>query len=199
MAKKGANLSLRQAVAATQKQDYDMEVDGEDVAGEDDDDADSMIEMLAVLQEFQKRKASKSSARSIAFQKEKEALFAAARKKAEDTVREGMESLDKARALVSELKAREVSQEGALNELKILLGSQDECVQSHLGHLTWLIEDLSHRRAAQIDEASAMLEAQAAAREKSRKRLCGLANARMAENMENQKVSLRPSIPSLLL
>ena len=71
-----------------------------------------MMEMLAVLQEFQskllifgsadvptltclhsERKASKSSARSAAFQKEKETLFAAARKKAEDTVRQGMESL----------------------------------------------------------------------------------------------------------
>ena len=71
-----------------------------------------MMEMLAVLQEFQskpltvgftdvptltrlhsERKASKSSARSLAFQREKDALFAAARKKAEDAVRQGMESL----------------------------------------------------------------------------------------------------------
>ncbi|KAM5531728.1 hypothetical protein V8D89_014577 [Ganoderma adspersum] len=181
--------SARQAGVTAQKQEHDMEVDGEDVAGEDEDDADSMMEMLAVLQEFQKRKASKSSARSLAFQREKDALFTAARKKAEDTVRQGMESLDKACVLVSDLKAKEVSQEGALNELKMLLGSQDECVQSLLGHLNGLIEDLSHRRAAQINEASAMLEAQAAARDKSRKRLCGLANTRMTENMENQKIA----------
>ncbi|PIL24300.1 hypothetical protein GSI_14053 [Ganoderma sinense ZZ0214-1] len=180
--------SARQVGGTLQKQEQDMEVDGEDAAGEDDDDTDSMMEMLAVLQEFQKRKASKSSARSVAFQKEKDALFATARKKAEDTSCQLPDS-DKARVLVSELKAKEFSQEGALNELKILLGSQDECVQNLLGHLNGLIEDLSHRRAAQINEASAMLEAQAAAREKSRKRLCGLANARMTENMENQKIA----------
>ena len=35
--------SARQAGVIAQKQEYDMEVDGEDVAGEDEDDADRYV------------------------------------------------------------------------------------------------------------------------------------------------------------
>ncbi|TBU35631.1 hypothetical protein BD311DRAFT_772708 [Dichomitus squalens] len=115
-----------------------------------------MVEMLAMLQEMQKRKATKSSARSIAFQKERDALYTTARKKAEASLRDGMASLDKARALVSDLRAKEVTQEATLNQFRVILAEQNACVQTLLGHHTEVIEDLSHLRAAQINEASAM-------------------------------------------
>ncbi|RPD66477.1 hypothetical protein L226DRAFT_566906 [Lentinus tigrinus ALCF2SS1-7] len=148
-----------------------------------------MAEMFTMLQELQKRKASKSSARSAAFQSDKAALFAAARKRAEGAVRNGTMSIEKARATVAELRAQEVPHEATLSKLQALWQSHDETLQGLFGHLTGVIEDLSHRRAAQINESSSMLESQPAAREKSRKKLCAFAHSRISENMESQKVA----------
>ncbi|KAI0748497.1 hypothetical protein C8Q80DRAFT_1172159 [Daedaleopsis nitida] len=181
----------RKPVVTFQKSERDediMDVDDEEGGDEDDAEDESMVEMLTILQELQKRKATKSSARSAVFQKDKAALFAAARHRAEKAVRNGTASIDKARATVADLKAKEVSQEATLRKLKVLWEGHEECVQGLLGHLTGVVEDLSHRRASRIDESSASLEAQSIARGKSRKRLCTMAKLRMAENMENQKV-----------
>ncbi|KAI0333591.1 hypothetical protein GY45DRAFT_1244518 [Cubamyces sp. BRFM 1775] len=115
-----------------------------------------MAEMLAMLQEFQKRKASKTSARSIAFQNQKNALFTNARKNAEKAIRSGTAAIEQARTTILDFKLQEVSQEGTLVSLKALLESQEDCVQGLLDNLNGVIEDLSHRRAKQIDEASAM-------------------------------------------
>lgn len=41
--------SARQGGVIAQKQEYDMEVDGEDVAGEDEDDADRYVVLLRWL------------------------------------------------------------------------------------------------------------------------------------------------------
>ncbi|KAI0723894.1 hypothetical protein C8T65DRAFT_91397 [Cerioporus squamosus] len=166
----------------------------------------SLAEMFTVLQELQseltafvvishrddpftERKASKSSARSAAFQNEKAALFAAARKRAEGAVRTGTTSIEKARTTVAELKAQEASPEAILSKLRALRESHDETVEGLLGHLTGVIEDLSHRRAAQTNESSATLESHPLAREKSRKRLCTFARSQMAQNIENQKLA----------
>ncbi|OSD08510.1 hypothetical protein PYCCODRAFT_1429570 [Trametes coccinea BRFM310] len=161
----------------------------EDAVGEDDGDDENMAEMLAMLQEFQKRKASKTSARSVAFQTQKAAMFAEARMRVDDAVRSGIASIEHARTTILDLKAQEVSQEAALISLKALLESQDECVQGLLSTQNGVIEDLAHRRAEQIDEASAMLETQAIEREKSRKRLIASARSSIEENIEQQKVA----------
>ncbi|KAI0672870.1 hypothetical protein C8Q78DRAFT_685391 [Trametes maxima] len=148
-----------------------------------------MVEMLVMLKEFQKRKASKTSARSVAFQNQKAMLFADARKRAEKAVREGFSSVEKARATILDLKAQEVSQEGNLASLKVLWESQDECVQGLLRDCCGIVEDLAHRRAEEIDQASAMLELQAAERERSRRRLVENARTCIEENLESQKVA----------
>ncbi|KAH9901466.1 hypothetical protein C8Q73DRAFT_246399 [Cubamyces lactineus] len=150
-------------------------------------DTISMAEMLAMLHEFQKRKASKTSARSITFQNQKNALSTNARQTAEKAIRNGAAAIEQARVTILDFKAQEVSQEATLVSLKALLESQDDCVQAVLDNLNGVIEDLSHRRAKQIDDASAMLEAQALARERSRKRLVEHARARIEENLEHQK------------
>ncbi|KAI0373006.1 hypothetical protein BV20DRAFT_938755 [Pilatotrama ljubarskyi] len=115
-----------------------------------------MAEMLTMLQEFQKRKATKTSARSITFQNAKSALFSDARKKVDKAVRDGTTALENAHAAIINVKAKEISQESALASLKSLWDSQDECVQDLVGNLSGVIEDLAHRRAAQINETSAM-------------------------------------------
>ncbi|KAI0362491.1 hypothetical protein OH77DRAFT_1416759 [Trametes cingulata] len=148
-----------------------------------------MAEMLTMLQEFQKRKATKTSARSAAFQHAKAALFGDARKRAEHAVRDGTSAIEKARTTIIDLKAKESSQEGILTSLKALWECQDECVQDLLGTLNGVVEDLAHRRAAQINETSAMLEAQVVAREESRKRLLAQASTYIEENIENQRIA----------
>lgn len=71
-----------------------------------------------------------------------------------------------------DLKAKEVSQEAALTSLKVLWDNQEvcaymalrnilnilskDCVQDILSNFNGIIEDLAHRRAEQINEASAM-------------------------------------------
>ncbi|KAI0707778.1 hypothetical protein C8Q76DRAFT_681482 [Earliella scabrosa] len=172
-----------------EREDDGMDLDEEEAVEDDDGEDDNMVEMLTILQELQKRKATKSSARSAAFQREKAALFSAARKRTEDAVRDGIASLDTARATVADLKSKEESQDVTLKRLQALWDGHNECVQGILGQLTGVIEDLSHRRATQIDESSAMLEAQASAREASRRKLFSLANARISESMENQKIA----------
>ncbi|EPS96821.1 hypothetical protein FOMPIDRAFT_45552 [Fomitopsis schrenkii] len=112
-----------------------------------------MLEMLSMLKELQKKKASKSSSRSVAFQTKKTALFTDARATVDTTVREGAAYMHCKASLVA-LKAQEVSQDRHLQELSALWKHQDETVNNLLGMYPTLIEDLSHRRSAQINEAS---------------------------------------------
>ena len=117
-----------------------------------------MAEMFTILQELQsepiavlvsrwlndglvERKASKSSARSAAFQNEKAKLFAAARQRAEGAIRSGHSSMsvviracrdlaerctsEKARATIEKLKTEEASQEAKLTKLRALWESHD--------------------------------------------------------------------------
>ncbi|TFK94782.1 hypothetical protein K466DRAFT_508833 [Polyporus arcularius HHB13444] len=178
-----------QVTFETNDREDEMAVDEEDDGADDDGEDDNLAEMFTVLQELQKRKASKSSARSAAFQNEKAALFAAARKRAQGAIRTGTTSIEKARTTVAELKTQETSPEATLSKLRALWESHDETVQGLLGHLTSVVEDVSHRRAAQTNESSSILESQPLAREKSRKKLCAFAHSQMSQNIENQKLA----------
>ncbi|KAI8989766.1 hypothetical protein BD414DRAFT_536147 [Trametes punicea] len=180
----------RRAAVTTQIQgtgDREMADNDEESGGDAEDE--NMVEMLAMLQEFQKRKATKTSARCAAFQTQKAAMFNEARKKVDDVVRNGAASIEKARATVLELRSQEVSPEAILISLRSLWESQHECVQGLSSSYNAIIEDLAHRRAEQIDEASAMLESQALEREASRKRLLTQARTCIEENIEHQKVA----------
>ncbi|CCM00005.1 uncharacterized protein FIBRA_02030 [Fibroporia radiculosa] len=192
------------------EQDPDLSDAGEDNAeygGTIGDDDNGMLEMLNMLQEFQKRKASKTSTRSAVFQNKKNALIADARKNTETIVREGVlymhESfhasvttrthtgilLDRNQfsTMIAELKAQENSPD--LNGLSQLWESQNDLVNDLLGMYPSLIDNLSHRRADQIDGTSAMLEAHVAERQNSRRRLILNAKGRMDENIERQKLA----------
>ncbi|KAI0636630.1 hypothetical protein C8Q77DRAFT_515028 [Trametes polyzona] len=189
-------------------------VGGDDgIPGDDDEideevDSDSMTEMLTMLQELQKRKATKASARTVAFQNQKAALFAEARKRSDTVIREGAAALDQARATIADIRAQEASQDSMLSSLKALWESQDGCVQDLLGTLNGIIDDLAPRRAEQINEASAMrmcavagptcllihnpttvVEAHVVALESSRRNLLAQAQASVEENIENQKIA----------
>ncbi|EKM55296.1 uncharacterized protein PHACADRAFT_94955 [Phanerochaete carnosa HHB-10118-sp] len=114
-----------------------------------------MLEMLAVLQQFQKRKSGKTSARSAAFHAKKDALFAEARKNAENAVKEGVAYIEQYRAKIAELRAREVSQDARLKDMS-LFSSREDAMRAVLAAFPPLLDDLSHRRAEAINETSEM-------------------------------------------
>ncbi|KZT09610.1 uncharacterized protein LAESUDRAFT_512954 [Laetiporus sulphureus 93-53] len=149
-----------------------------------------MLEMLSMLQQIQKHKASKTSSHSnTAFQNEKTALFSGARKEVETIVHDGVTYIDQCKARIAELRAQETSQDDHFKDLSLLWKNHDECIRGLLGTYPSLIENLSHRRAEYINDASAMLEAHAVGRQRSRRRLVMNARARMDENIENQKLA----------
>ncbi|OCH86895.1 hypothetical protein OBBRIDRAFT_737119 [Obba rivulosa] len=115
----------------------------------------SVVEMLSIFEEFQKRKATKTSSRSTEFQRKKNALFDQARMDAEDVVREGVVYVDQARARVAELKAHETSFEKSQRNLSFLAQRQNEAAGVAFDTYTSLLEELSRRRAGQVNEASA--------------------------------------------
>ncbi|KZT71265.1 hypothetical protein DAEQUDRAFT_724209 [Daedalea quercina L-15889] len=166
--------------------DEDIELQNDE---EEQGDENGMLEMLSMLQEFQKRKASKTSTRSVAFQTKKNALFTEVRKNVDTIVREGAVYIDQCKARLAELKAQEISQEKNLQDLSALWQNQEDTVRSLLKTYPTLIEDLSHRRAAQTNDASEMVEAHAQERQESRKRLIHLAKARADEILERQKLA----------
>ncbi|KAF9819753.1 hypothetical protein IEO21_01844 [Rhodonia placenta] len=135
----------------------EIEDDTDDVVINGDDE-NGMMEMLTMLQEFQKRKASKTFSRATVFHNKKNALFTDARKNVDAVVRDGMAYIDQCLAKISELKAQETSQENNFKDLSRLWENHEEIIQNLLGTYPTIIEDLSHRRAEQINEASAMCE-----------------------------------------
>jgi len=169
----------------------------EGIQNEDDDgaqdvadgDDDGTMEMFALLKEIQKRKTAKTSTRSTAFQTKKTTIYSESRKNADAMVQDGIVYIESCKSKIAEMKAQQLAQENHLNGLSLHWKSNDETIRALLGAYPSLIEDLSHRRAAHINDTSALLEAQSAERQAARRRLMKHATARMEENLENQKVA----------
>ncbi|KAH9930749.1 uncharacterized protein B0H18DRAFT_134323 [Fomitopsis serialis] len=189
----GVKSAMRQTARPSVSKGIDFNEDQVDEILNDEDeqegDENGMLEMLSMLQELQKRKASKSSTRSVAFQTKKSALFTDVRATVDTIVRDGAAYIDQCKTRLVELKAQEVSQEKNLQSLSALRKNQEDTVRNLLKTYPTLIEDLSHRRSAQINEASALLEGHAQERQESRKRLIQLAKARADEILERQKLA----------
>ncbi|GJE87095.1 hypothetical protein PsYK624_031780 [Phanerochaete sordida] len=147
-----------------------------------------MLEMVAVLKQFQKRKTTKHTARSAAFLAKKDALFAEARRNAENAVKEGVAYIEQYRAKIADLRAREVSHDACLKDMS-LFSDREAAIKAVLAAFPPLLDDLSHRRAEAINGTSEMLEAHSAERHQSRRRLIKQAKARIDEEQENQRVA----------
>lgn len=153
-----------------------------------EDEQRDMLEMLAVLQQFQKRKSGRGSARSAAFHAKKDALFAEARKNAENAVAEGVAYIEQYRTKIAELRAREAAQDTCLKDAS-LFSPREDAVKAVLAAFPPLLDDLSHRRAEAINGTSEMLESHSIERHQSRRRLIKRAKARIDEEQENQRVA----------
>ncbi|THH11988.1 hypothetical protein EW145_g296 [Phellinidium pouzarii] len=155
-------------------------------AGDDGDD--NVMDMITIMQEFQKKKSMKANSRSAAFMHKKDALIAAARKEAETMVRDGHAYIEQCKARLVEMRAQETPANEVLKDAIGLWAAHEDSFQSLLSIFPELIEDLSPKRAHDINAASELLETHPLAREASRRRLMKNARKDMEEGISNQKV-----------
>ncbi|KDQ61151.1 hypothetical protein JAAARDRAFT_173720 [Jaapia argillacea MUCL 33604] len=112
-------------------------------------------DLVAVLQEFQKRKAAKSSSRASTLQNKAKAAISQARKNADLAVREGIANIEQFKANLDELKLQETSQDKNIRDLTQLWQAHDTLTRTTLSLYQPFFEDLSCRRAEEVNAASA--------------------------------------------
>ncbi|KAJ6531302.1 hypothetical protein B0H19DRAFT_1242403 [Mycena capillaripes] len=141
--------------------DFDPVQDDEAVDDEEmdiDGGSEDSVEMLnRFLTEYKKREAKKVSARSAAFQTQKKALYAAARKAAKDLARDGTACLEEGKAKILALKAEEVPADKYSQNVVPLWHGVEDSVRALLSIYPTGIEDLFPRRSNAINAASEML------------------------------------------
>ncbi|KAI5116851.1 hypothetical protein M0805_006805 [Coniferiporia weirii] len=158
-------------------------------AQEDGGGDDNMEDMIAIMQEFQKKKSMKTSSRGAALTTKKNALLSTARKEADVLAREGRAYIEQCKARIVEMKAQETAADEVLKDAMRLWSAHEESFQSLLSIYPEIIEDLSPRRAQEINAASEMLETHPHAREASRRRLMKNARKSMEAGIESQKLA----------
>ncbi|GLB34719.1 hypothetical protein LshimejAT787_0202840 [Lyophyllum shimeji] len=157
----------------------------------EEDGAKPQVEgdVTLILKELHDRQARKASARSMAFQAQKKAIYAAARKTGQEISRSGIAYLEKVRAEIQELNAQEVSHEQFISDFQRLCVAQEESIESVLSEFPPLLDELAPRRANQANTASEMLRKNPARRELALKTFCKNARAHVEEARENERVA----------
>jgi len=167
-----------------------MDEEGEELENDDvhDVEEDNMAEMISGEPLVLERKASKTSTRSLAFHK-KANLFAGARKNAETILSDGITYIEQYKAILAEMRAQEISKDQQLSEISLLSRGQDDSFRAVMSLFPPLFDDLSHRRAAAINDASVMLESHSSGRQCSRRRLILHAKTRLEDGLEQQRLA----------
>jgi len=153
------------------------------------DGEDNMMDMLTIMQEYQKMKAIKASSKSNAIQTKKNAIVSSARKEAEALIQEGNSFFETIRATMDELQSQESLSDGILKEVVSLWSEHEDEMHSLLAIFPSLIEDLAPRRTEEVNAASEMLETHPRAREASRRRLIKSAKRNLEAGLEAQKLA----------
>ncbi|KAG6880259.1 hypothetical protein C0992_001827 [Termitomyces sp. T32_za158] len=105
--------------------------DNELLEGHENND-DAVGDISTILQEHHERQAKKASARASAFQMQKKAIYAAARKAAQDVSKAGVAHIEYAVTKMQELRNEEVLPEKMLADYEQLLRFQEEASTSLL-------------------------------------------------------------------
>ncbi|KAJ7685528.1 hypothetical protein DFH06DRAFT_1313821 [Mycena polygramma] len=143
--------------------DHDDALEDEDVDmdGGSEDSAEMLNRFLA---EYKKREAKKVSARSAAFQTQKKALYAAARKAAKDLARDGTACLEEGKAKIKALREEEVRADKYSKDVVPLWHGVEDSVRALLAMYPAGVEDLFPRRSSAINAANQMLRMNPSAR-----------------------------------
>ncbi|TFY60424.1 hypothetical protein EVJ58_g5156 [Rhodofomes roseus] len=185
---------LHHEVRATTLEGLDADEDPVDeiqIDEEQDGDENGMLEMFSMLQAFQSVK-ELDAVGGVPHEEERAIHGRPSDRRHAQFLHVDRTMLcrsDQCKTRLAELKAQEVSQEKHLKDLSALRKNQENTVRDLLKTYPVMIEDLSHRRAAQINESSELLEGNAQERQESRKRLIHLAKARADEILERQKLA----------
>ncbi|KAF8077715.1 hypothetical protein FPV67DRAFT_1662514 [Lyophyllum atratum] len=155
------------------------------------DDAQPQFEgdVTRILKEHHEYQAKKTSARSTTFQTQKKAIYAAARKNAQEVATSGIAYLENARAKIQELKGREVSHEKVFSNFQQLCVAQEESIDSLLSVYSPLLDELAPRRSDQANAASEMVRKNPIRREAALKKFSKNARAHVEEARENERAA----------
>lgn len=161
----------------------------EDAVDEDNDADDNMADIITIMQEFQKKKAMKSTSRANAMQNKKNAIVTKVTQDADTVIREGSAYFEQVRTKIDNLQVQEVKADSTLRDVVTLWSAHEQSIRSLLSIFPTIIEDLSPRRAKDIDAASEMIETHPKAREASRRRIMRNAKKGYQAGLEEQKLA----------
>ncbi|KAJ7074123.1 hypothetical protein C8F01DRAFT_1242394 [Mycena amicta] len=162
----------------------DEQIEDEDDAGGSEDSAEMLSRFLA---EYKKKEAKKASARSAAFQNQKKALYASARKLAQDLSREGIAALEEGKAKIQALKREELAADKFSKDIVPLWQNVEDATDALLASYPLGVEHLFPRRSKAINSASEMLSDIPAERRQILQDSLEAANAQMYQAQLNEK------------
>ncbi|KAG7448128.1 uncharacterized protein BT62DRAFT_992994 [Guyanagaster necrorhizus] len=151
-----------------------------------DDDAKTMAKFL---QEYKKQRAKKNSARSVAFDGQKKALYASARKTAEEISRDGIAYLEEMKAQVMNMKQQEISYEKYTNGLSQLGEDSNEALIKLLAIYPLVKEDLFVRRRQALEIAGKMLKSNPSKKEQALQQFLRNAHGQVEKSRQNEKLA----------
>ncbi|KAG5715702.1 hypothetical protein E4T56_gene518 [Termitomyces sp. T112] len=160
--------------------------DSDEISGGAESNDDAVGDISIILKEHHERQAKKTSARASAFQMQNKAVYAAARKAAQDTDREYREH---AVARMQELRKQEVSPEKAFANYEQLLRVQEEGLTSLLSMYPPLVNDLATRRSEEVNAASEMQQRNPSRRETALRNFSRNARLHVEEARQNEKAA----------
>ncbi|KAE9409757.1 hypothetical protein BT96DRAFT_534454 [Gymnopus androsaceus JB14] len=128
------------------------------------------------MHEIQKRQAKKTSMLSAAFDNQKKALYASARKQAKEMSREGVAYLENLKSTLLDMRKDEVPFKSYLNEVTPLWQNREAPLSTLYDNYQSDMNDLFVRRSQATNDASGMIRANPERREKSLRQ--HMANAR---------------------
>ncbi|KAJ7047188.1 hypothetical protein C8F04DRAFT_1062955 [Mycena alexandri] len=141
------------------------------------------------LIEYKKREAKKISARTAAFQTEKKALYASARKQAKDLAREATACLEEGKARVLALKNDEVRADKFSEDVVPIWHDVEDSTRRLLAIYPAGLEDLFPRRSNAINTASEMLRANATTRSEALAECVEKADSQLYKSKQDEMVA----------
>ncbi|KAK0463794.1 uncharacterized protein EV420DRAFT_1729367 [Desarmillaria tabescens] len=151
-----------------------------------DDDAKSMAKFL---QAYKKQQAKKNSARSVAFDGQKKALYALARKTAEETSRDGVAYLEELKAQVTVMKQQEISYEKYTKGLDQFGEDSNEALVKLLEICPPVKDDLFVRRRQALEAAGEMLKSNPSRKEQALQQFLRNAHGQVKKSRQNEELA----------
>ncbi|KAH0583608.1 hypothetical protein H2248_009227 [Termitomyces sp. 'cryptogamus'] len=163
--------------------------DSDEISGGAESNDDAVGDISIILKEHHERQAKKTSARASAFQMQNKAVYAAARKAAQDVSKAGIVHIEHAVARMQELRKQEVSPEKAFANYEQLLRVQEEGLTSLLSMYPPLVNDLATRRSEEVNAASEMQQRNPSRRETALRNFSRNARLHVEEARQNEKAA----------